>query len=94
LNRVRRSRLGGDVHVGVWTTRTHLAAPANQLIHDVASARVTASRLLTKANIAPEVKAALEDRRRRTETTADNIIKELTRIAFFDIGVLFTNVAG
>jgi terminase small subunit-like protein len=54
-----------------------------------ASARVVASRLLTKANIAAEVEAALEDRRRRTEATADNVIKELTRIAFFDIGVLF-----
>jgi phage terminase small subunit len=53
------------------------------------SAKVTASRLLTKANIAAAVEDALEDRHRRTEATADNAVRELTRIAFFDIGVLF-----
>jgi phage terminase small subunit len=53
------------------------------------SARVTASRLRTKANIAAAVETALEDRRHRTGVTADNVIRELGRVAFFDIGVHF-----
>src|SRR4051812_17746286 len=52
-------------------------------------ASVTKDRVLTKANIAAAVETAVEDRRRRTEATADNVVKELARIAFFDIRVLF-----
>jgi phage terminase small subunit len=50
-----------------------------------ASARTTASELLTKPDISAAVSKALEQRSRRTKLRADKVIRELERLAFSDI---------
>ena len=46
------------------------------------SAVVTASRLLTNANIQTELKKAIDKRSQQTEVTAARVITELAKIAF------------
>ena len=47
------------------------------------SARVTASKLLTKTNIQAEIKRNVEERNERTKISADQIVDQFARIAFF-----------
>jgi phage terminase small subunit len=49
------------------------------------TARANSSRLLTKANIQEYIAICQEEREKRTEITQDMIIKELAKIAFFNI---------
>ena len=49
------------------------------------SARVTASRLLTKANIQERIAELLKDRSERTKVTQDMVVRELALIAFSDL---------
>jgi phage terminase small subunit len=53
------------------------------------TARVAGSRLVAKANIRTELKAAMKARSERTRITAIRVLKELARIAFSDIFDLF-----
>lgn len=53
------------------------------------SARVQACRMLADPNIAAAIAAAQAERARRTEITADRVLQELARIAFFDIRRLY-----
>ena len=48
------------------------------------SAEVTASRLLSDAKVSAAIAEAKAARMERTETTADDVIRELKRIAFLD----------
>lgn len=49
------------------------------------SASVYAVRLLAKANIRAAVDAAIEARMKRLELTADNVLREIARVAFGDV---------
>lgn len=49
------------------------------------SARVTACKLLTKANILKRITELLKDRSERTKVTQDMVIKELAILAFSDM---------
>jgi phage terminase small subunit len=49
-----------------------------------AAARMAASRLVAKDNIRVELKAARQAQQRRTQISADGVLKELVRIAFSD----------
>ena len=49
------------------------------------AAKVTASKLLTKANVQLEIKKLMDERNTRTNITADDVIRQLARIAFMDI---------
>ena len=49
------------------------------------TARANSSRLLTKANIQEYIAIRQEEREKRTEITQDMIIKELAKIALFNI---------
>lgn len=50
-----------------------------------ATARAIGHELLTKPNIAAAVAAGQDERSRRTEITADRVLKELAKIGFSDI---------
>jgi len=49
------------------------------------SAKVTAARLLTNANLQTELEKAFARKAARIEVTADNVIEELRRIGFADV---------
>lgn len=49
------------------------------------TARVSACRLLTNDNIQARMRELIFDRSKRTEITADKVIKELGRVAFSDM---------
>lgn len=53
------------------------------------SAVVTASRLLTNANISQAIQVKQLKRSERTEITADRVLQELARIGFADVRDLF-----
>ena len=48
------------------------------------SARMTASRMITKANIQAEIAKLTEKRCGKLEITADRVLEELGKLAFFD----------
>lgn len=49
------------------------------------TARMIGSENLTKPDIASAIQEALQERSARTQITADRVLRELARIAFFDI---------
>lgn len=53
------------------------------------TARTEGARLLAKPDIQEKISAAKAARSRRTQVTQDRVIKELSRIAFLDIGKAF-----
>lgn len=55
------------------------------------TARVTASQLLTNPNIQAYIAELLEKRSKRTEVTADQVVTELAKLAFSNMGD-FVNV--
>ena len=54
------------------------------------SASVTASRLLSNANVQTAIFKAMDERSRRTEITADRVLKEIAAMSFVDIRDIFT----
>lgn len=52
-----------------------------------ASARVQASRLLADPNIASAIEDAMAERGKRLDATADDVVREITRLALFDPAV-------
>ncbi len=50
------------------------------------TAKSQGQRLLTNVDIAKAIAAAMKARSERTEVTQDDVLRELARIAFFDIG--------
>jgi phage terminase small subunit len=57
--------------------------------YTVRRAEVTASELLANRKVSEEVALAMQARQQRTEITQDRVLKELGRIAFFDIRRLY-----
>jgi hypothetical protein len=55
------------------------------------TARQHAARLLTNVCISAEIQKATQARLRRLEITADGVIQELGRLAFFDVRKLFAS---
>lgn len=53
------------------------------------TARIVASKLLTKANIQEIINDLMRDRQQRTHITQDRVLQELGRIALFDIRKLY-----
>lgn len=53
-----------------------------------ASARANASKLLTIPNVRSAIAAARRERAERLELKADEVVRELARVAFSDIGVV------
>lgn len=49
------------------------------------TARFTASENLTKHNISEYIQILMENRSKRTEVTADKVIKEIAKLAFFNM---------
>lgn len=58
---------------------------AEEVGYSKRSARVTACRLITKANILKRIAGLLRDRSERTKVTQDMVIKELALLAFSDM---------
>lgn len=54
------------------------------------SAEVNAARLMKHPAVAAAIAEAMERRSQRTMIGADNVLRELARVAFFDIGNAFT----
>lgn len=50
-----------------------------------------AYQLLQKTSVREAIQAAMEERSKRTEITADRVLQELARMAFFDARRLFAN---
>lgn len=57
------------------------------------SAEAAGSALLRNLEVATAIRVALDERGKRTEVTADRVVEELYRLAFFDPALL-TNVHG
>jgi phage terminase small subunit len=57
------------------------------------SAEVNAARLLRNAQVSEAINSAMAERSYRTHVTADRVLTELAKIAFFDIRELFENNA-
>lgn len=57
------------------------------------TAKEIGSKNLTKVNIATRLQELMKDRQERTEITQDMVVKELAKIAFFDIGNVFDGYA-
>lgn len=53
------------------------------------TARQIGERLLTKVDIAQAIEAAMAERSRRTEITADRVLQEVAKLAFLDIAGAF-----
>jgi phage terminase small subunit len=68
-------------------TRAYLAAYKNVKSDKVAAQ--AGSRLLRNVKVAGYLRARMKDRETRTEISQDKTLKELARIAFFDIRKLF-----
>lgn len=49
------------------------------------TAHAAGSRLLTNVKVKPVIRAAMDERAKRLEISADNVLKELARIGFADI---------
>lgn len=49
------------------------------------SARITASKLLTKPNIQQAVNNAIEERKKRIQLTGDRVLQELCSLAYIDV---------
>jgi phage terminase small subunit len=54
-----------------------------------ASARVQASRLLTKANLSERIKALFDERKHRIQVDGDTVLRELLKLATSDLRKLF-----
>jgi phage terminase small subunit len=54
------------------------------------TAKSQGQRLLTNVDVAEAIEAAKKERSQRTKITQDDVLRELGRIAFFDIGKAFT----
>lgn len=66
------------------------AAAARRAGYSESTARAIGAENLTKPHIAAALQAAMDERSKRTEITADRVLKELARIGFSDIRDLFT----
>jgi hypothetical protein len=55
------------------------------------TAKQQGSRLLTNVDVSGEIQKATQARLRRLEITADGVIQELGRLAFFDVRKLFAS---
>lgn len=53
------------------------------------AAEVNAAKLLRNTQVAAAIELAMSERSYRTEITQDRVLKELARLAFFDIGMAF-----
>jgi phage terminase small subunit len=53
------------------------------------TAKQQGSRLLTKVDVADEIRKATQARMQRLEITADKVLQELAKLAFFDVRELF-----
>lgn len=53
------------------------------------TAKQQGARLLTKGDVQAELQAAMKARAERTEVTQDRVLKELARLAFFDMRKLY-----
>ncbi|WP_198162290.1 terminase small subunit, partial [Methylosinus sp. R-45379] len=53
------------------------------------AAEVNAAKLLRNTQVAAAIELAMSERSLRTEITADRVLKELSCLAFFDIGEAF-----
>ena len=58
------------------------------------TARTNSSKLLTKTNIQGYISEKQKEIEKRTEITQDMVIKELSKIAFFDIRKLYNDYGG
>ena len=58
------------------------------------AAEAAASRLLSDVKVAAVIATAMKARSKRTQVTADRVLKELARVAFLDIGNAFTSEGG
>ncbi|CRY18646.1 terminase small subunit [Burkholderia pseudomallei] len=65
------------------------SAAARRAGYSEKTATAIAAENLTKPNIAAAITAAMRARRERTHITQDRVLRELSRIAFFDIRKLY-----
>jgi phage terminase small subunit len=67
------------------------SAAAMRAGYSAKTADQIAYQLLQKTSVREAIQAAMEERSRRTEITADRVLQELARMAFFDARRLFAN---
>ncbi|WP_261537180.1 terminase small subunit [Burkholderia multivorans] len=65
------------------------SAAARRAGYSEKTANEQGARLLAKVSVQEAVRAAMTDRRERTHVTQDRVLRELARIAFFDIRRLY-----
>ncbi|AYY97751.1 terminase small subunit [Burkholderia multivorans] len=65
------------------------SAAARRAGYSEKTANEQGARLLAKVSVQEAVRAAMTDRRERTHITQDRVLRELARIAFFDIRRLY-----
>ncbi|WP_051983782.1 terminase small subunit [Burkholderia pyrrocinia] len=65
------------------------SAAARRAGYSERTANEQGARLLAKVSVQEAVRAAMSDRRERTHITQDRVLRELARIAFFDIRRLY-----
>jgi phage terminase small subunit len=78
-----------EAFVREYLVDLNASAAARRAGYSAKHADVNGPRLLGNAGIAAAVAAAQQTRAERTEITADRVLKELARIAFFDIRKLY-----
>lgn len=61
------------------------AAAARRAGYAEKTARITAAKLLTKANVQESIQTAIESRLKALDVTADRVLQELARIGFSDM---------
>ena len=78
-----------QVFVDEYLVELKGAAAAIKAGYAERSARVTASRLLSKANIQAALEQGYAERRQRIQVTADAVVQRLAHIAFGNIAAMF-----
>lgn len=71
--------------VAEYITDFNAAAAARRAGYSEKTARITAAKLLTKANIQEAIQGAIEERLKALDVTADRVLQELARIGFSDM---------
>jgi phage terminase small subunit len=78
----RERRFVDEYLVDLNATRAYLAAHPRTTY---TAARVGGSRLVAKANIRAEIRAGRDAQQRRTRVRADDVLREIARVAFSDV---------
>lgn len=89
-NNTRKLTAKMAVFVERYCVHMNATLAAKEAGYSPKTAKSQGQRLLTNVDIAAAIETAKKERSERTKITQDDVLKELGRIAFFDIGKAFT----